>query len=156
MYSPFAFSQFNYSVYDGDFNQLPNFSALSPIETGTSNVITLDVTGQTETFGMVFTNQLNVSTADTFEFQTTSDDGSRLFIDDTLVVDNDGLHGAETVNGQIFLNAGSYNLRVEFFEKNGGKFWMLNTVVQQTLFPPYPLMERSAYPRLPKWASGAP
>jgi len=34
-------------------------------------------------------------------FHTTSDDGSRLWIGDTLVVDNDGAHAAQTRSGRI-------------------------------------------------------
>ncbi|MFK8030116.1 MAG: PA14 domain-containing protein [Gammaproteobacteria bacterium] len=116
-----VFSQFNYSVYDGAFDQLPDFSALTPIDTGTSDAISLNVTSQVDTFAMVFTLQINVASADTYEFQTTSDDGSRLYINGNLVVDNDGLHAQVTVNGQIFLNPGTYDLRVEFFENLGGE-----------------------------------
>ncbi len=116
-----ASAQFNYSVYDGQWDALPDFTALTPIATGTSNTIGVSVTGQTETFGLVFTRQLTVATSATFEFSTTSDDGSRLYIDNNLVVDNDGLHAAATVTGSIALAAGSYDLRVEFFEKFGGQ-----------------------------------
>ncbi|MFK7888179.1 MAG: PA14 domain-containing protein [Gammaproteobacteria bacterium] len=119
--APFASSQFNYSVYDGDFDLLPDFTTLSPIASGTSDVVSLSVTSQTETFGLVFTNQITVSAADTYTFQTTSDDGSKLFVGGTLVVDNDGLHAPVTVSGQVFLNPGVYDLRIDFFEKGGGE-----------------------------------
>ena len=137
-YSPIALSQFNYSVYNGSYDQLPNFNNLSPIATGSSESISLNVTTQTETFGLVFTNQIVVSTAATFEFKTNSDDGSRLFIEDTLVVDNDGLHGPVVVNGAIFLNPGSYNLRVEFFEKKGGETLDVQYRVEEGVFSKIP------------------
>ena len=121
IFSSTAYSQFNYSVYDGSFNQLPDFTALTPIASDTSDTISLGVTTQTETFGLVFTNQISISTAATYEFQTTSDDGSRLYIENTLVVDNDGLHASQTINGQMFLNPGLYQLRVEYFEQSGGE-----------------------------------
>ncbi len=120
-YSSLSLSQFNYSVYDGNFDVLPNFSSLSPISSGVSNTISLNVTNQTETFGLVFTNQLTVTTAATYEFQTNSDDGSKLYINNNVVVDNDGIHPPVLVTGEIFLNAGTYDLRVEFFERNGGE-----------------------------------
>lgn len=116
-----ASSQFNYSVYDGSFDLLPDFSVLTPIATGTSDIIGLGVTSQVETFGLVFTHQLTVSVAANYQFSTTSDDGSKLAINGVTVVDNDGLHGAATVQGSVFLNPGVHALRVEFFEKNGGE-----------------------------------
>ncbi|MEM7084224.1 MAG: PA14 domain-containing protein, partial [Pseudomonadota bacterium] len=119
--SPVSQAQFAYSVYEGEWNALPNFNALTPIASGTSNTIALGVTSEVETFGLVFTNTLTVTVGDTYEFQTTSDDGSKLYIDGAVVVDNDGLHGAVTASGSIFLEPGTYDLRVEFFEKFGGQ-----------------------------------
>jgi hypothetical protein len=45
-------------------------------------------------------------TADTdgfYAFSTTSDDGSMLYVDGEIVVDNDGLHGAQTRQGAVTL-----------------------------------------------------
>ncbi|MBT8151559.1 MAG: NPCBM/NEW2 domain-containing protein, partial [Gammaproteobacteria bacterium] len=116
-----VYAQFNYEVYDGTFDQLPDFSTLSPEATGNSSTITVGVTSQTETFALVFTNTLQISVADNYDFSATSDDGSRIYVDNTLVVDNDGLHGSRQRTGSIFLNPGSYSFRVEFFEKFGGQ-----------------------------------
>ncbi len=136
--APVAVAQFNYNVYDGDFNQLPNFAALTPIASGTSDVISLSVTTQTETFGLVFTNTITVTQADDYEFRTNSDDGSRLYIDGNLVVDNDGLHAPVTVTNQVFLDAGTYDLRVEFFEKGGGEVLDVQYRVPGDGFGPIP------------------
>ena len=116
-----TFADFNFEVYDGDFNQLPNFASLSPIANGNSEFIGVDVTNQVDTFALVFRNTLQVSVEARYEFETTSDDGSRLYINNNLVVDNDGLHAPVTETGSIFLPAGSHQLRVEFFEKTGGE-----------------------------------
>ena len=64
---------------------------------------------------------LTVQAAGTYTFRLRSDDGSELFIDDQLVVDNDGLHGAEDVDGAIELTAGMHALRINFFEAGGGQ-----------------------------------
>ena len=55
-----------------------------------------------------------------YTFSTSSDDGSRLYIADSLVVDNDGLHGMQEAKGVIALSAGYHSIRVTFFEKTGG------------------------------------
>ncbi|MBE1876020.1 family 16 glycoside hydrolase [Myceligenerans pegani] len=62
---------------------------------------------------------LSVPSDGTYDFRLTSDDGSRLVIDDSVVVDNDGLHGAESVEGSAALTAGYHDLRVEYFENTG-------------------------------------
>ncbi len=55
-----------------------------------------------------------------YTFFTDSDDGSRLYIGDELVVDNDGLHGMLEKGGAIALGAGLHPIRVLFFNKTGG------------------------------------
>ena len=97
--APVASADFNYEVYDGSFNELPDFSTLTPIDTGTSSTISLGVTSQTDTFALVSEIQINVPTAGDYEFFTNSDDGSILYIDGGIVVDNDGLHGPVNVAG---------------------------------------------------------
>ncbi|MBO0608396.1 family 16 glycoside hydrolase [Myceligenerans salitolerans] len=62
---------------------------------------------------------LSVPADGTYEFRLTSDDGSRLVIDDSVVVDHDGLHGAEPADGSVALTSGYHDLRVEYFENTG-------------------------------------
>jgi hypothetical protein len=56
----------------------------------------------------------------TVNFALTSDDGSILSIDGTVVVNNDGNHAPQTVTGSAtFAAAGLYPLRLQFFENDG-------------------------------------
>jgi hypothetical protein len=56
-----------------------------------------------------------------YTFYTSSDDGSKLYIDGTQVVDNDGLHGMQWVGGTINLIAGEHMIEVIMFENGGGE-----------------------------------
>lgn len=87
-----ASAAFQYQVYTGAFNVLPNFGTLSPTASGTTATIGTGVTGLADNFALVFTNTLQVPTTGVYEFYTNSDDGSKLYIDGVVVVDNDGLH----------------------------------------------------------------
>ncbi|MBK7947364.1 MAG: NPCBM/NEW2 domain-containing protein [Deltaproteobacteria bacterium] len=117
-----ASAVFNYSVYTGQFTSVANLAGLTPVATGTSSSIKLGVTSIQADFGLVFTNTLNVTSAGVYEFQLTSDEGSKLFIDGVLVVNNDGEHVAVTVTGSRNLTAGSHTLRVEYFDNTGAEF----------------------------------
>src|SRR5688572_4401509 len=75
-----ARADYNYSVYQGIWTQLPNFDALTPTATGTTPTIGLSVTPLTDHFGLVFTGTLTVQVAGTYTFSTTTDDGSDLRI----------------------------------------------------------------------------
>jgi hypothetical protein len=48
----------------------------------------------------------------TYDFRLVSDDGSYLFIDGTMVIENDGKHKPESRWGSIALRAGSHQLRL--------------------------------------------
>ncbi len=71
-------------------------------------------------FFVRWTGILRVPADGKYVIYTESDDGSRVFIDGKVVVDNPGLHGMEEKSGEIELKAGDRELRVEFFE-NGGE-----------------------------------
>ena len=70
-------------------------------------------------FGHSFSGYLQVDKDGTYEFQTSSDDGSRLFIGGFPVVDNDGLHGRQVANGEIPLKVGFHEIRLDYFEGGG-------------------------------------
>lgn len=72
-------------------------------------------------YALKFTTVLNVTTAGDYTFSTSSDDGSKLFIDGVEVVNNDGLHGLVTVTGApVTLSAGEHVIEIIYFENNGG------------------------------------
>lgn len=111
----------NYSYYHGTWNTLPNFGALTAVKTGTTATFDLSLRNQEENFGFSYTGYVSVPTDGSYTFYTASDDGSRLYIGSTLVVDNDGLHATEERSGTIGLQAGKHAITVNFFEKSGGQ-----------------------------------
>ncbi|MHA6248281.1 PA14 domain-containing protein [Pontibacter sp. CAU 1760] len=64
---------------------------------------------------------LNIKKETNIVFRLVSDDGSRLFIDDKLVVDNGGNHGLQPKDGEIILKPGKHPFKVEYFQGSGGK-----------------------------------
>jgi hexosaminidase len=75
---------------------------------------------RSERYGIRFTGYLRVPEDDVYEFSLTSDDGSTLTIADRMVVDNDGLHGAEEKTGMIALRRGHHPLVLRYAEAGGG------------------------------------
>ncbi|MFM7133939.1 MAG: PA14 domain-containing protein, partial [Planctomycetota bacterium] len=78
-----------------------------------------------------------IPTDGVWTFFTNSDDGSKLFIGNTEVVSNDGLHPMTERSGEIGMRAGRHALRVEFFERTGGAgltaSWSGPGVAKQTI-----------------------
>ena len=97
--------------YAGEIVPQINFASTGDVFAGS---------GRADNVGAVFEGWIDVPAAGLWSLGVTSDDGSKLFIGDTLVANNDGLHGMQTVSGTIGLAAGKHALRVEFFEAGGG------------------------------------
>ncbi len=109
--------QFNY--YEGDWDSLPDFTKLTPVKTGIINNFNLSEKIKGDYYGFVFEGFIQIQQDGIYEFMTDSDDGSRLFIDGNLVVDNDGLHGMVQEKGALALAKGYHSIKVTFFEKGG-------------------------------------
>ncbi|MDX2189392.1 MAG: Ig-like domain-containing protein, partial [Bacteroidota bacterium] len=111
----------NYQFYTGTWSTLPNFSSLTPSKTGTVANFDLSPRTQNDNFAFRFTGNISIATAGAYTFFTTSDDGSKLYIDGTQVVNNDGLHGMVEASGNITLTAGSHTIEATIFEAGGGE-----------------------------------
>jgi uncharacterized protein YegP (UPF0339 family) len=96
--------------------QTPNIDKLMP---------TIDWSGSAfgieDFFVSEVTGNINITNPGSYGFRLTSDDGSRLRIDDTLLINNDGLHGPTPVAATVNLTAGYHALRIEQFERAGGQ-----------------------------------
>jgi photosystem II stability/assembly factor-like uncharacterized protein len=110
-----------YSYYEGTWSALPNFDALTAAKTGTVTNFDLTPRNRTDHFGFRYKGYISVPTDGDYTFYTSSDDGSRLLIGTTLVVDNDGLHGAQERSGVIGLKAGKHAITVVYFDQTGGE-----------------------------------
>jgi alpha-L-fucosidase len=107
----------------GDIKALDELAAQwADPATPTRNALnfSLDVRPRERHFALRFTGFIDVPIAGVYRFFTASDDGSRLRIGSTLVVDNDTPHSLKEESGDIALAAGLHPIEVEFFENWGG------------------------------------
>ncbi|WP_052733137.1 PA14 domain-containing protein [Hymenobacter terrenus] len=113
----------NYNYYQGTWTQLPNFSTLTTVKAG--NTATFDITPalQPENFAFHFYGYVSVPADGEYTFGTKSNEGSKVYIGNTLVVSNDGLHNANLEQtGKIGLKAGKHFIAVDYFEATGIEF----------------------------------
>ena len=71
-------------------------------------------------YGFVFDGLIKIPSDGVYNFSLSSDDGSKLFIDDKIVIDNDGLHGMSDKINEAPLAKGYHKFKVLFFERSGG------------------------------------
>jgi hypothetical protein len=111
-----------YAYYEGDFEDLPDFKALTALKTGTTT--TIDPGKQAlrpDHFSLVYQGLFEMPATGAYDFFTLSDDGSRLYIDDRLVVDNGGSHSLRRRGGLVALEKGLHQFRIEYFDDYSGE-----------------------------------
>jgi len=106
--------------------KLPDFRKLKPvgsIYTSALNIPAQDfrqgfpgVTKRIEWFAIDYTGRFLIEHPGAYGFSLTSDDGSRLYIDDRLVIDNDGEHPPREETGSMELSRGVHTIRVSYFQ----------------------------------------
>jgi hypothetical protein len=110
-----------YEYCEGSWSLLPDFDIATTAKQGVVNNFDITVREQDDNFGFRFSGQINIATTGNYTFYTTSDDGSQLFIDGAMVVDNDGTHGMVEQSGTVSLSAGLHDIVVTMFELGGGE-----------------------------------
>ena len=114
----------SYAYYQGPFTSLAGLSSLTPVFTGQLNNFSLSPSTTTTNFAFKFMGFVNIPTAGSYTFYTTSDDGSDLYIGGYdsahLVVKNDFEQGATQRSGTVSLTQGRYPIYVTYFQAGGG------------------------------------
>ena len=112
-----------YSLYEGQWDKLPDFSKLEPVKTGElpAGKIDLAVANHLKGgFGIEFEGKLNITAEEDVRFYLASDDGSRVIVDGEGIVDNDGIHAmGNPKEGMVRLQEGTHTIRVPYFERSG-------------------------------------
>lgn len=98
-----------------NWNGVPEF-------TGHVDNFTLNPKTQADYFNFKFEGYLYLNTGGTYQFRTTSSDGSRVEIDNVVVINNDNVHANRTITGPTHtLAAGPRFIVVKFFEFDGSE-----------------------------------
>jgi len=107
-------------AYAGQWERVPDPALLTPIDERHVPELALGEFATRENIALVFEGLLKAPQDDVYTFALASDDGSTLWVDDVLVVDNDGLHGTVERRGEIALAAGAHRIEVRWFNRSGG------------------------------------
>jgi alpha-L-fucosidase len=70
--------------------------------------------------GMIWKGFINIAQTGGYQFSLESDDGSRLYLDNELIVDNEGDHGMEKKTGIANLQKGWHSIRILYYNAGGG------------------------------------
>lgn len=105
---------------------LPNFDGLTPYLEGTVTQVNYPATSgnfatstRQDQVGAIFDGWIQIPTGASWTFFVNSDEGTRLYINGSNVVDNNGLHAMQERSGTRALGAGYHSMRLEYFENTG-------------------------------------
>ncbi len=107
-----------YQYFEGSVPDTTKLDSLKPVSSGVVESFSIAPRRRDGNIGFRYSGILAVPRDGDFTFYTSSDDGTRLFLDGRLVVENDGIHPATEVKGVAKLTAGDHSIQVDYF--NGG------------------------------------
>ena len=112
----------SYEAYEGRWNQLPDFDDISRQKKRIAQGVTNNFTSPSAITKKPFVAQLSarvvIDKADHYQFFLSSINGSRLFIDGELLIDNDGLHALREISSRLYLAKGEHEITLEYFVNN--------------------------------------
>ena len=110
----------NYKYYETTLTALPTFSSLSSSLLklqGSVNLPDLTVRKKHTSYACQYTGYVNVPADGVWLFSLASCDGSKLIIDGTTVINNDGVHsGGSELTASTGLKAGKHSVEVQYFK----------------------------------------
>lgn len=114
---------FEYYILDGPITNTKDLMKMRSSANGIVQKIVFPYENEKlhENFGVIFNGYIEIFEEDIYTFSVLSNDGSRLLIDDNLIVDHDGQHGTYEKEGQIALQAGFHKIQLLYFQSGGEK-----------------------------------
>jgi hypothetical protein len=103
-----------------DFNATPAYVTNFPVINYSDSAGAWWPGGQVDRFAARFTAVLIIATNGPYTFYLNSDDGSALYLNGQLVVNNDGDHATLERSATLDLATGTYTFEVRFYENGGG------------------------------------
>ena len=104
--------------FEQHVQKVPDFATMTPVWTRTVDAFDLPEDVRDIHFALEFQGYIEVPRDGVYTFQTQSDDGTLLWIGDTLIVDNDGVHYTAVESGTIALAAGLHPIRLGYFQEH--------------------------------------
>ncbi|WP_348800480.1 family 20 glycosylhydrolase [Flavobacterium adhaerens] len=121
-----------FEYFKGTFKQVQDLEFAKPINSGIFEGKISSEKWKTKLeryIGLKFEGYIFIPETANYTFSTLSDDGSKLFIDNELVVNNDGIHWLHEAYGAVKLEKGFHKINISYFDQVGGT--TLSCFIQQ-------------------------
>jgi hypothetical protein len=118
-----------YSYCEGVWDSVPEFANLKLVKTGIAPDLNLSFAAKNDSFAVRFEGYLHIAKQGIYFIWVTSDDGSKVYINSHLLLDNDRLHDASKPIVKVMpLMPGYYPIKIDYFERTGDQSLTIGTV----------------------------
>jgi predicted alpha/beta superfamily hydrolase len=109
-----------YTLFEGSWDKMPDFNKLKPLKTGIADsLFSFSNLPLKTNFGCSFEGYIEIEEDGYYLFATVTKNGSRLYLGDKLIIDEDGVHPTEKAGSFLIpLEKGFYPVRLEYFQKD--------------------------------------
>lgn len=116
-----------YTYYEGNFDSIPDFNTLKSLKSGSVTILAPDEIGERlDHYAIQYKGFISVPETGIYTFYLKSDDGSKLYMDGELLIDNDGSHDTSTKTGTKALKKGMHPVQIDYFEDFLGEHLQLD------------------------------
>lgn len=111
----------SYGYYEGEFESVADIKKSDTKKSGVLKNFSLSPADTDDWMGFEYRAWIKVPKTGVYNFYLFSDDGAVLYIDNNVVVNNDGSHSKRRREGKIYLEEGFHELSLLYFERYMGE-----------------------------------
>lgn len=109
-------SGLTYAYYEGIWDKVPAFENLEPLKSGQISTINLSQKMSKTFFGFTFNGYVKIPATAMYIMSIASNDGSLLYLDNTLLINNDEDHPLKEEQAFVALQEGWHAIKVAYFQ----------------------------------------
>lgn len=107
-------------IFNGSWTVLPDFDKEEAERELVASTISTDVADNSDNTGIRFEGFIAIPEDGVYGLFLSSDDGSRLYLDNEMIIDNDGIHGMREKRSFRALARGYHPVMIDYFQGTGG------------------------------------
>jgi predicted alpha-1,2-mannosidase len=108
-----------YKYYNGTYRMVNDFLIDKPVKAGIINTFSIGPKEREQYFGFDFEGYIKIPDDGLYTFYLTTNDGGRFYIDNNLLINNDGLHPMTEIYKPVAMKAGLHSVSVKYFQEGG-------------------------------------
>ena len=109
-----------YAYYEGEVKSTKLIDKLSIIKSGIVSKVETVQRNRDVNYALIFNGYIKINEDGVYTFYLSSNDGSILYINDELAINNDGAHGKREESGMLSLRQGFHKIELSYFQLGGG------------------------------------